>query len=225
MGRALVDEVRGFNRFYTATIGVLNEKLVDSPYSLTEARVLFELAQRDRTEVAELRRGLGLDAGYLSRILGRLEAAGLAARARSAADGRRQVITLTEAGRAEFAALDTAAAADVRRLLDRLPAEHQRRVVSAMGTIRELLADRPGPRAFVLRPPGPGDYGWVVHRHGVRYAEEQGLDASFEALVARVVADYLEQHDPRRERAWIAEADGQPVGSVFCVRQDDETAK
>jgi DNA-binding MarR family transcriptional regulator/GNAT superfamily N-acetyltransferase len=225
MVQPLVDEVRGFNRFYTATIGVLQEKLVDSPYSLTEARVLFELAQRDRTEVAELRRGLGLDAGYLSRILGRLEAAGLAARARSAADGRRQVITLTEAGRAEFAALDTAAAADVQRLLDRLPAEYQRQVVSAMGTIRELLADQPGPRAFVLRPPGPGDYGWVVHRHGVRYAEEQGLDESFEALVARVVADYLDHHDPRRERAWIAEADGKPVGSAFCVRQDDETAK
>jgi DNA-binding MarR family transcriptional regulator len=111
MGRPMVDEVRGFNRFYTATIGVLNEKLVESPYSLAEARVLFELAQRDRTGVAELRRGLGLDAGYLSRILGRLEASGLAARARSAADGRRQVITLTEAGRAAFTALDAAAAA------------------------------------------------------------------------------------------------------------------
>src|SRR5262249_17464702 len=113
MGQSLVGEVRGFNRFYTATIGVLNEKLVDSPYSVTEARVLFELAQRDHTEVADLRRGLGLDAGYLSRILGRLEATGLAARARSAADGRRQVVALTEAGQAEFAALDAAAAADV----------------------------------------------------------------------------------------------------------------
>ena len=225
MSQQRVEAVRSFNRFYTATIGVLREGLLSTPYSLTEARVLFELAQRDSTEVAGLRRALDLDAGYLSRILARLESAGLATRGRSAADARRQVVTLTEAGRAEFAALDAASAADVQSLLGRLPEDGQRRLVAAMGSIRGVLDGPPRPPAFVLRPPGPGDYGWVVHRHGARYAEEQGLDGSFEALVARVVADYIERHDPRRERAWIAEVGGDPVGSVFCVRKDDETAQ
>jgi DNA-binding MarR family transcriptional regulator/GNAT superfamily N-acetyltransferase len=225
MSQQRVAAVRAFNRFYTATIGVLREGLLSTPYSLTEARVLYELAQRDSTEVAELRRALDLDAGYLSRILAKLESAGLATRSRSAADARRQVVTLTKAGLAEFAALDAASAADVRALLGRLPEGGQRRLVAAMGSIRGVLDGPPGPPAFVLRPPGPGDYGWVVHRHGVRYAEEQGLDGSFEALVARVVADFLERQDQRRERAWIAESAGEPVGSVFCARKDDETAQ
>ena len=221
----LIARVRAFNRFYTSVIGVLSEGLLDSPYSLTEARVIFELAQREATEVTALRRDLGIDAGYLSRLLARFETDGLITRARSAADGRRQVIRLTAAGRAAYDVLDERSAAEVHRLLQPLNGERRRRLVAAMDTIEEILAGARRPRSYVLRPLRPGDFGWVVHRHGVRYATEYGWDATFEALVARVVADYIDKHDARRENAWIAEVAGEPVGCVFCVRRDDATAQ
>jgi DNA-binding MarR family transcriptional regulator len=193
-----VAEVRAFNRFYTATIGVLQEGLLRTPYSLTEARVLFELAQLTDTEVAELRRTLGLDAGYVSRMLARFESDGLVRRTQSATDGRRQVIRLTEAGRAAQRRLDERSAQEIERLLDPLGAAQRRRLLDAMATIRGLLT--PSRTAEVtLRGPRPGDYGWVVARHGALYAEEYGWDASFEALVARIVADFAGGYDPARE--------------------------
>lgn len=221
-----VSEVRSFNRFYTNVIGVLQEHLLQSPYSLTEVRVMFELAQRGETDLVVLRRDLGLDAGYLSRIIARLEAEALATRRRSPDDGRRQLLILTTKGRRAFAALDRRSAREVSALLGRLGEDEQRRLLGAMAAIRSLLGDHP-PAAgtLVLRPPRPGDLGWVVARNGALYAQEQGWNEHYEALVARIVADYAAEHDPRREAAWIAELDGAPVGSVFCVRRDDDTAQ
>lgn len=220
-----VVQVREFNRFYTRTIGVLQAGLAGTPYSLTEARVLFEVAQREAVEAAELRRLLDLDAGYLSRILGRFVADGLVIREQSAADARRQVVRRTAAGAAAFAALDAAQAEAVEQLLRPLAAEERDRLVTAMGTIRQTLGHTVRPRGYVLRPPEPGDLGWVVARHGALYAAEYGWDATFEALVARVVADYADHHDPKREAAWIAEVDGEGVGCVFCMAADGSTAK
>jgi DNA-binding MarR family transcriptional regulator/GNAT superfamily N-acetyltransferase len=220
-----VADVRAFNRFYTGVIGVLQEGLLSTPYTLTEARVLFELAHGDAAEVVDLRRVLGLDAGYLSRILARFEADGLVRRSRSAADARRQVIELTDAGRELQADLDRRSDAQIAELIGALGEADQRRLLGAMATIRELLGARQPAKLVVLRPPAPGDLGWVVQRHGAIYAREFGWDESFEALVARVVADYAAGHDPRREAAWIAEVDGAPVGCVMCVRRDDATAQ
>jgi DNA-binding MarR family transcriptional regulator/GNAT superfamily N-acetyltransferase len=221
----VVPAVRAFNRFYTNRIGVLHSGLLDTAYSLTEARILFELAQSGAVEVTQLRRGLDIDPGYLSRILRRFEAVGLVVRQRSATDARRQVIRLTAQGAAAFNDLDTRSAAQIRDLLSGVGEADRRRLVGAMRTIQEILAESGRPASFLLRPLAPGDLGWVVQRHGALYAEEYGWDASFEALVARIVADYAQHHDPRRENAWIAEVDGQPVGCVFCVRRDDETAQ
>jgi DNA-binding MarR family transcriptional regulator/GNAT superfamily N-acetyltransferase len=226
-----VAEVRAFTRFYTAVIGVLDEGLLGTPYSVTEARVLFELAQSDATDVADLRRGLRLDSGYMSRIAARLEADGLVTRAPSGRDARRQVLALTPRGREVFADLDARSADQVAHLLDKLGEADQERLVTAMGTVRSLLGAAQGDglpataRTVVLREPGPGDLGWVVARHGSVYAAEYGWNAEFEGLVARIVADYAAAHDPRREAAWIAELDGEPVGCVFCVARDDTTAQ
>jgi DNA-binding MarR family transcriptional regulator/GNAT superfamily N-acetyltransferase len=220
-----VAAVRAFNRFYTDVIGVLRDGLLRTPYSLTEARAIFELAQRDVTEVADLRRVLHLDAGYLSRVLARFHADGLITRERSATDARKQVIALTEAGRSAFATLDARSTDETRKLLAGLAEDDQRRLVTAMGVIREVLEQAPRADAYLLRPPRPGDFGWVVHRHGVRYAEEYGWDDTFEALVARIIADYVEHRDPQRENAWIAEVDGERVGCVFCTKHDDTTAQ
>ncbi|HET9847114.1 MAG TPA: bifunctional helix-turn-helix transcriptional regulator/GNAT family N-acetyltransferase [Candidatus Dormibacteraeota bacterium] len=220
-----VDALRAFTRFYTNIIGVLEEGLLKTPYSLTEARVIFELAQRTETEVADLRRSLDVDAGYLSRILSRFESDRLIAKDRSPADGRRSVITLTRTGRKVFELLNQRSAEENQRLISRLSDEDQRRLLGAMGVIRELLEGAPRSSAVVLRPFAPGDYGWVVQRHGVLYAEEYGWDETFEALVARIVADYVDHRDPRRENAWIAEVDGEPVGCIFCVKKTDPVAQ
>jgi DNA-binding MarR family transcriptional regulator/GNAT superfamily N-acetyltransferase len=220
-----VADVRAFNRFYTKVIGLLRDDLVRTPYSLTEGRVIFELAQRDATEVADLRRSLDLDAGYLSRILARFEADGLVRRERSETDGRRQVIRLTANGRAAYTSLDERAGAEISAMLERLSETDRRRLLGAMATIRELLGETVRPDMIVLRPPVPGEMGWVVQRHGALYADEYGWDDTFEALVARIVADYVANRDPKREAAWIAEVDGQPVGCVFCVKRDDRQAQ
>ena len=220
-----VDAVRAFNRFYTGRIGVLGEFL-HTQHSLTEARVLYELGDREVVEVADLRRDLDIDAGYLSRLLSRLEQQELVTRERSADDARRQRVRLTDHGRDAFAELDRRSAAEIGELLDGLGEEGQRRLVAAMGVIADVLdEERPSDGAVVLRAPHPGDFGWIVQRHGALYAEEHAWDETFEALVARIVADYAEDHDPRREAAWIAEVDGDPVGCVLCVRKDDETAQ
>jgi DNA-binding MarR family transcriptional regulator/GNAT superfamily N-acetyltransferase len=220
-----VAAIRAFNRFYTARIGVLRDGLLATEHPLPEARVLFELGREDAMDVADLRRTLELDAGYLSRLLARMEERRLLHRERSPADARRQRVSLTAGGRAAFATLDERSAAEVRALLDGLREEDRARLVDAMRTVREALDGAPRPEPFVLRPLRPGDLGWVVHRHGVLYAEEYGWDQTFEALVATVLGDFAASHDPRREAGWIAEVAGRPAGSVFCVRRDERIAQ
>jgi DNA-binding MarR family transcriptional regulator/GNAT superfamily N-acetyltransferase len=220
-----VAAVRAFNRFYTGRIGVLGDFL-HTQHSLTEARVIYELGHRGIAEVADLRRDLEIDAGYLSRLLSRLEEQGLLVRERSAGDARRQRVRLTDDGEAVFGDLDRRSAAEIGELLDGLGEERQRRLVAAMRVIADVLEDEGPPTgALVLRAPHPGEYGWIVQRHGAVYADEYAWDQTFESLVARIVADYVDHRDPRREAAWIAELDGEPVGCVLCVRQDDDTAK
>jgi DNA-binding MarR family transcriptional regulator/ribosomal protein S18 acetylase RimI-like enzyme len=188
--------------------------------------VIFELAQRDLTQVADLRGDLDIDAGYMSRITAKLEADGLVHRERSRTDARRQALRLTERGRAAYDMLDARAAEQATQLLGGMPDPVQRRVVAAMDTIRAAFADEAtSPSTVVLRAPGPGDLGWVVARHGSLYAAEYGWDETFEGLVARIVGDFAADHDPRREAAWIAEIDGEPVGCVFCVAADETTAQ
>jgi DNA-binding MarR family transcriptional regulator/GNAT superfamily N-acetyltransferase len=216
-----VAAVRAFNRFYTNVIGLLHGMYLDMPYPLTEARLLFELARRDVTAVADLRRDMDIDAGYLSRVLARFEADGLVARQRSDADARRQDITLTNGGRAAAAELDARSARQVGELLAGVD---RRKLLDAMRDIGDLLG-RPQARAVVLRPPGTGDLGWVLQRHGVVYAEEFGWNSDFETWVAAIIAEYLRTSDPRRQAGWIAEVDGVPAGSVFCVPEDAATAR
>ena len=222
---AAVAAVRGFNRFYTNVIGLLRGKYLDTPYSLTEARLLFELAQRDTSEVTDLRRTVDIDPGYLSRILARFEAGGLITRQRSAADARRQVIGLTATGRSVVGGLDARSAGQTRDMLAAVRDEDRRTLLDAMRVITETLTGSPRPRGYLLRPPQPGDLGWVVQRNGAVYAAEFGWDSSYEALVARIVADYVDHRDPGAEAAWIAEVDGTPAGCVFCVRENATTAR
>ena len=222
---SVVDDVRGFNRFYTRVLGLLRPDLAGSAFGLTEARVLFELAHRDDIAVSELRRELDLDAGYLSRILSGFTASGLATRAKSAADGRRQVVRLTEKGRRAFDELDRRQARAIDTLLAPLDDGQRTRLVAAMGQIRRVLSNQTPRADVVLRPPQPGDLGWVVERHGARYAAEFGWDATFEALVARIVAEFAERRDARREAAWIAELDGERVGCVFCMASNNPEAE
>jgi DNA-binding MarR family transcriptional regulator/GNAT superfamily N-acetyltransferase len=222
---AEVAAVRAFNRFYTGLIGVLGEGFVDSPYSLTEARVLFELAQARETEVVDLRSRLQLDAGYLSRIVARFEADGLVGRSRSPEDGRRVVLRLTDDGRAAFESVDRNSADEIGALLDRLDAAGRRRLLGAMRTIERLFAAPSAVGSYVLRPPEPGDLGWIVERHGALYAAEYSWNDEFEAFVAGTVASYVAGRDPSREAVWVAEVDGERAGCVGCVRDDDETAR
>jgi DNA-binding MarR family transcriptional regulator/GNAT superfamily N-acetyltransferase len=227
-----VARVRGFNRFYTRRLGVLEETLLRSPFSLTEARVIYELAQHEGVTATDLGAELKLDAGYLSRILRGFHERGLIEKRASPDDRRRNLLTLTAAGREAFARLDAASADQVGQLLVSLSPPERERLVGAMEEIQELLGsrsarsdpDRPG-HGVVLREPRPGDLGWVVHRHGVLYAEEYGWDWRFEALVAEIMAAFVGTFDPSRERCWIAERDGEILGSVFVVRVSDEVAK
>ena len=214
-----VAALRAFTRSYTALLGVLDEGLLHSPYSVTEARVIFELAQREVTHVADLRRDLGIDAGYMSRITARLEADGLVRRERSDTDARRQVLRLTEQGRAVFDMLDARAAEQAAQLLADMPDPVQRRVVAAMDTIRAAFTDGDtSPSTVVLRAPAPGDLGWVVARHGALYASEYGWDETFEGLVARIVGEFAADHDPRRE-AGVDRRDRRRTGGVCVLRR------
>ncbi|ONI72886.1 MarR family transcriptional regulator [Actinosynnema sp. ALI-1.44] len=220
-----VQSIREFNRFYTRVLGVLAEGLNETPYSLTESRVLYELSQREHTEVTTLRRDLGLDAGYLSRLLSRFEADGLVDRDKSATDGRRQVAGLTEVGRTTMKMLNERSEAAVHRLLDPLGDNDQRELVTAMDVIRRRLDATHRDNTVVLRPPRPGDLGWVVERNGALYAQERQWGRPYEAVVARIIADFAANHDPEYEAGWIAEINGERVGSVFCTRKDNVTAK
>jgi DNA-binding MarR family transcriptional regulator/GNAT superfamily N-acetyltransferase len=216
-----VAAVRAFNRFYTNVIGLVHGMYLDMPYSLTEARLLFEMARTDVTPVAVLRRSLDIDAGYLSRVLARFEADGLVSRRRSDTDARRQDIELTAVGRAAAAELDTRSARQIGELLSGVDGP---RLLDAMREITGLLGG-PAQRTVVLRPPSSGDLGWVVQRHGAVYAEEYGWNQDFEAYVARLAAGYLDIRRDERAAAWIAEVDGAPAGSVFCVPEDATTAR
>lgn len=220
-----VTVVRGFNRYYTRVIGALGEGHLHSPYTLTEARVLYELAQHGSRDAVELRHQLGLDPGYLTRILSRFDAAGLIERRRSQADARRQVVALTPAGRTAFAGLNRRANRDVSRLLKPLAERERGQLREALHTVRALLDTAPPPGEVVLREPRPGDLGWIIQRNAELYAAEYGWNAEYEALVARIVADFAATADPAGQRAWIAELGGRRVGCVMCVRADDVTAK
>ena len=229
MGKAQlqpVEAVRRFSRFYTRRIGALREGLLDSPFTLTEGRVIYELAQHESTTASELARELDLDPGYLSRLLKSLEGRGYVVRRPVQADGRQAIVALSEQGEAGFAAINARSRAQVAGLLDPLAPEDRARLVAALTTVTQLLGAAPPRRVpYILRPHQPGDIGWVIGRHGALYAEEYGFDETFEALVAEICAQFLKSFDARRERCWIAERDGENVGCVFLVRQSDAVAK
>ena len=221
-----VGAVRRFNRFWTRRIGVLREGYLESPFSLTEVRVLYELARSEETTASELGKELGLDAGYLSRILRGFEGRGLISKKLSETDGRRSLLRLTEGGQKAFAPLDARSREDVGAMLGALSAAEQDRLIGAMRTIEELLGAQPEAKIpYLLRPHEPGDMGWVVHRHGILYAREYGWDERFEALVARIVADFVDNFDPAKERCWIAESDRAILGCVYIVKESDTVAK
>ena len=227
MSAAAVATVRRFNRFYTQRIGVLEAGHLGSPFSLAEVRVLYELAQKDDTTASEVARRLGLDAGYLSRILRRLGTKRLVARAAAPRDKRQTLLRLTDKGRSTFGPLDARANAAVAELVAGVSGADQRRLLEAMATIQSVLGDRerePG-GSVTLRAHEPGDLGWVVERHGAVYAAEHGWDQRFEGLVAGIVGDFVKNLDPQRERCWIAEKDGVRLGSVFVVKHSATVAK
>jgi len=223
-----VEAVRRFNRFYTKQIGVLQEHLLQSPFSLTEARVLYELAHHEQANATatDLGAALGLDAGYMSRILSSFQKRGLLEKRTSKTDGRRSLLRLTPRGRKAFGKIDVTSHHEVGAMLGDLPADAQARLVGAMHTIEDLLGAEPDQRApYLLRPHRAGDLGWVVQRHGMLYAEEYGWDEQFEALVADIVAKFIRELDPKRERCWIAEQGGENVGSVFLVKKSEGVAQ
>jgi DNA-binding MarR family transcriptional regulator/GNAT superfamily N-acetyltransferase len=223
---ARVHAVRRFNRFYTKHLGVLQRGWLGSSFSLAEARVLYELAHHAQPAATDIGRELALDGGYLSRMLRGFEQRGLVRRTASPADGRRAHLSLTRSGQAVFGRLDRQTHDEVAATLRRLSAGDQRRLVAAMHVIESLLGAPPErPAGYVLRPPHAGDLGWVVHRQAVLYAEEWGYNEQFEALTAEIVAAFVQQLQPAKERCWIAEQDGEIVGSVFIVRKSDTVAK
>jgi DNA-binding MarR family transcriptional regulator/GNAT superfamily N-acetyltransferase len=224
---ARIEAVRRFNRFYTQRIGMLRQGLYDSPWSLAEVRVLYELAHAQGEIVAsELAQRLGLDAGYLSRILRGFVASGYLRKSQAQGDGRRFELTLTPAGRKAFAPIDRASHNEIAALLAPLPNAAQRRLVGAMHTVETLLGEPDKNAApFLLRPHRAGDMGWVVACHGRLYAEEYGWDETFEALVAEIAARFINRYNPKREHCWIAERDGENVGSVFVVERSPTVAQ
>jgi len=223
---AQVSAVRAFNRFYTRKLGVLDQQLLKSPFSLSEARVLYELAQRGNVAAKEVGIELGLDPGYLSRIIQKFDEDGLITRKALPSDRRQFQLDLTAKGRQAFARLERSSHDDAASMLAALPPGGAARLTEAMGAIERLLgAPHTPPRPAILRDPRPGDMGWVVQSHGELYAREYGFDSSFEALVAEISAKFLASFDASRERCWIADIDGVQVGSVFLVRQTDDVAK
>ncbi len=218
--------IRRFNRFYTRQIGLLDEGLLNSPFSLTQSRTLYELAQRKHSTAADLCKDLGLDAGYLSRILAGFEKGGLIEKTASPHDARQTLLALTRKGRKAFIPLNARSNQQVATMLGKLPAAKQVNLILAMRTIESVLSGgAEAPMTYVLRPHRPGDMGWVVQQHGVLYYQEYGYDERFEALVAAIVAEFIEKLDPARERCWIAERDGENVGSVFLVKKSPAVSK
>ena len=217
-----IEDVRRFNRFYTKQIGVLQEGLLSSPFSLAEARVVYELAQHEQTTATHLAQELTLDPGYLSRILANLQRRRILRKQRGEADARQTMLSLTESGRQAFAKLNAASKSDIERLVGALDEDDQQRLVRSMHSIERILTAAPEHKVpYILRPHQPGDMGWVVQRHGVLYNREYGWDETFEALVAEIVAAFLRNFDPKRERCWIAEKEGENVGCVFLVKHPE----
>jgi DNA-binding MarR family transcriptional regulator/GNAT superfamily N-acetyltransferase len=217
--------VRRFSRFYTRQLGLLRESLVETRFSLTESRVLYELAHRDTVTASELAADLDLDHGYLSRILRHFGEDGLLKKARAPDDARQSFISITAKGRKAFAPLNKGSHDQVAAMLERLSPDDQRRVIGAMGAVESLLDGPSSTSPIILRPHQPGDMGWVTSAHGAIYAQEYGWDITFEALVAKITAEFIENFDPKRERCWIAELDGERVGSGFVVKKTDTIAK
>lgn len=221
--------VRHFNRFYTKQIGLLQDRMLSSPFSLTEVRILYEVAHRRQPTASDLIEELGMDAGYLSRSLSKLGQRGLLHRERSAKDGRQIFLSLTRKGRNTFRPLEFRSNRQVARMLDRLTPEQRRQLLSAMHAIEERLDASHAPdaksSAYTLRAHQPGDMGWVVHRHGNLYWREYGYDERFEALVAKIVSDFIQHFDPQRERCWVAEKDEEIVGTVFLVKKSKTVCK
>ena len=222
-----IETVRRFNRFYTRQIGLLSDHYLNSPFSLTEARVIFELAQYDETHATELRKQLNLDAGYLIRILRHFEKQGLITRRPSQQDGRQSRLNLTDQGREIYEFLNRSSREGIESMLNKVSGAEQARVVQSMNCIQALLdEDMPKPQVpYILRPPQAGDMGWVVQQHGKLYAEEYGWNEQFEALVAEIVAAFVRNYDPKYERCWIAEREVEPIGSVFVVKKAEGVAK
>jgi DNA-binding MarR family transcriptional regulator/GNAT superfamily N-acetyltransferase len=223
-----IEAVREFNRFYTRRIGVLNEGLLESSFSLTQSRLLWELAHVSDTTATELSGKLGLDTGYLSRLLRGFKERGFIRTARSQEDGRQVRVSLTGAGRKAFSPLDARSQEEVRTLLAALPEPEQVSLVHSLELVRGLLdgsSGRASRTAYLMRAHRAGDLGWVVARHGALYAQEYGWDLTFEALVARITADFVERLDASRERCWIAECSGVNVGCVFLVQSRDEATQ
>ena len=221
-----VDQVRSFNRFYTQHVGALGG-ILHSQFSLGEARIIYELAQRRTTTATELSKDLNLDAGYLSRLLTGLKRRRIVSGQRSGTDGRRSLLGLTAKGQRAFQLLNARSEAEVATLLAKFPVADQQSLLSAMATIRSLLGGQPasGKPQYLLRPPRAGDMGWVVRMHGLVYGNEFGWDAEFEALIADLVAQYIRNSDPKRQCCWIAERHGEPVGSSFVTRESDILAR
>ena len=221
-----VAAIRRFNRFYTDKIGVLQEHLLSSPFSLTEARVIYELAHHEQVTATTLGDELNLDAGYLSRIVRSFQKRGLVQKKPSRTDGRQNLLSLTDRGQEAFTKLNADSHVAIAAMLDALPVEEQERLVKAMANIETVLGAPTEQRLpYILRFHRPGDMGWVVQRHGELYASEYGWDAHFEALVAEIVARFIKNYDPKRERCWIAEKDGENVGSVFLVNKSRSVAQ
>lgn len=222
-----IEAVRHFNRFYTRHIGALNEGLLESPFSLTEARVIYELALRQKATATELGNELGLDAGYLSRTMRDFEKRKLIRKESSEKDARQSILSLTARGLKEFENLNQLSRNQIEELLNELSPVQHTRLLAAMKTIEELLSAQPKEETFsyLLRLPQAGDMGWVVQSNGVLYAQEYGWDESYEALVAQIVADFVKTYDAKKARCWIAEKDGENVGSVFLVKKSETVAK
>ena len=220
-----VSTIRAFNRFYTRKIGVV-DGVASSPFSLAEARVLYELAHREQPTATDIRKELGLDAGYMSRILRGFERRKLVTREQSKTDERQRFLSLTAKGRKAFAPLDERSNRDVAAMLEKLSPTERKQLIDAVQTVGRLLRDKAEPRTpYLLRQHQPGDMGWIVHRQAILYAEEYWWDGTYEALAAEIVAQFIKNYDSKCERCWIAEKDGERVGAVFVAKASDQTAK
>jgi len=222
-----VKAVRQFNRFYTQKIGVLSEGHLDSPFSLTGVRVLYELQHEENSTASEIAKGLNLDSGYLSRTLNTFKKRGLITSKKSKSDARQSHLLLTEKGKKIFASLNNLANDDISKMLENLSEADKKSLIDAMKTIKKLLGEEKSETKtpYIIRPHQSGDMGWVTYRHGVLYSSEYGWDERFEALVAEITAKFIQNFDPKKERCWIAEKDGEIVGSVFLVKKSETVAK